>query len=117
MRPVGEAVEFAQFPICTHEGREAGRLRPHPFAALFPTKQKRRHAGNKSAQRPNNDFHRETFREMTGTCAGYRSSNPARFLSAFLNIVKYDRTCFTLQFPMMADQLVASMSDSIDSGS
>mgnify|MGYP003347673383 FL=1 len=35
MRPVGEAVEFAQFPIYTHEGREAGRLRPRPFAAFF----------------------------------------------------------------------------------
>lgn len=60
MWPAGKTVEFAQFPICTHEGREAGRLRPRPFAALFPTKQERRHARNKSDQRPNNDFHRDT---------------------------------------------------------
>lgn len=60
MWPVGATMEFAQFPICTHEGREASRLRPRPFAALFPTKQKRRHAGNKPDQRPNNDFHRDT---------------------------------------------------------
>ena len=40
MWPVGATMEFAQFPICTHEGREASRLRPGPFAALFPTKQK-----------------------------------------------------------------------------
>lgn len=70
MRPVGEAVEFAQFPICTHERREASRLRPRPFAALFPMKQERHHAGNKSDQRPNNNFHRETFRETTGSKRG-----------------------------------------------
>ena len=70
MRPVGEAVEFAQFPICTHEGREASRLRPRPFAALFPTKQKYAHASNKPDQRPNNNFHHDTFRKLTGSERG-----------------------------------------------
>lgn len=60
MWPVGATMEFAQFPICTHEGREAGRLRPRQVAALFPTKQQHARAGNKPDQRPNNDFHRET---------------------------------------------------------
>lgn len=72
MWPVGATVEFAQFPICTHEGREASRLRPRPFAALLPTQQKRAHAGNKPDQRPNNDFHRDTFREMTDSERGLR---------------------------------------------
>lgn len=72
MRPVGTTMEFAQFPICTHEGCETSRLRPHPFAALLPTQLKHAHAGEKSDQHPNNDFHRETFSEMTDTCAGYR---------------------------------------------
>ncbi len=60
MWPVGATMEFAQFPICTHEGREAGRLRPRPSAALFPTKQTRAHADDKSDQRPNYNFHRDT---------------------------------------------------------
>lgn len=70
MRPVGEAVEFAQVPICTHEGCEASRLRPHPFAALFAMQQKHAHAGEKSDQHPNNDFHRDTFRKLTGSERG-----------------------------------------------
>jgi hypothetical protein len=60
MWPVGATMEFTQFPICTHERREASRLRPRPFAALFPTKQKYAHASNKPDHRPNNDFHRDT---------------------------------------------------------
>jgi len=67
MWPVGTTMEFSQFPICTHEGGETGRLRPRPFAALLPTQQKHGHAGEKSDQHPNNDFHRETFREITGS--------------------------------------------------
>lgn len=83
MRPVGTTMEFSQFPICTHEGCEASRLRPRPFAALFPTKQKRRHAGNKPDQRPNNDFHRDTFREMTGSEYRLPMKKPASFHPAF----------------------------------
>lgn len=74
MWPAGKTVEFAQFPICTHEGREASRLRPHPFTALFPTKQKRRHAGNKPDQRPNDNFHRDTFRMVRITLSRHTSA-------------------------------------------
>ena len=83
MWPVWATMKFAQFSICTHEGREASRLRPRPFTALFPTKQKRRHAGNKPNQRPNDNFHRETFREMTGSESGLPMKKPASFHPAF----------------------------------
>ena len=88
MRPVGATMEFAQFPICTHEGREAGRLRPRPFAALLPTKEKRAPTGNKPDQRPNDNFHRETFREITGSERGLRMKYPCFFLT--FNLIRFE---------------------------
>jgi hypothetical protein len=60
---LGATEEIIHLLIFTHEGRKTGWVRPRPLAKLLPPIQKRTHADDKPSQNPNEDFHRDTFRD------------------------------------------------------